>query len=66
MGNTCRWEELHNSGIAISRDLQVNYPEPRHYNFFMSPVGEGAEYLLLIRDDTESRMQERRMPKPSR
>ncbi len=57
VGNTCRWEELHNSGIAISRDLQVNYPEPRHYNFFMSPVGEGAEYLLLIRDDTESRMQ---------
>lgn len=57
VGNTCRWEELHNSGIAISRDLQVNYPEPRHYNFFMSPVAEGAEYLLLIRDDTESRMQ---------
>ena len=57
VGNTCRWKELHNSGIAISRDLQVNYPEPRHYNFFMSPVAEGAEYLLLIRDDTESRMQ---------
>ena len=57
VGNTCRWEDLRNSGIAISRDLQVNYPEPRHYNFFMSPVGEGEEYLLLIRDDTETRMQ---------
>jgi signal transduction histidine kinase len=45
---------VRNSGIAITRDLHVNYPEERHYNFLMSPVGEGSEYLLLIRDDTES------------
>lgn len=54
VGGTCTWEEVCNSGIAISRDLHVNYPEERHYNFLMSPVGDGSEYLLLIRDDTES------------
>lgn len=55
VGNTCSWTDLKESGIAISRDLQVNYPEPRHYHFFMSPVTNGAEYLLLVHDDTETR-----------
>ncbi len=54
VGGTCTWQEVCNSGIAISRDLHVNYPEQRHYNFLMSPVADGSEYLLLIRDDTES------------
>ncbi len=54
VGGTCTWQEVCNSGIAISRDLHVNYPEERHYNFLMSPVADGSEYLLLIRDDTES------------
>lgn len=52
-GGTCHWEDLCNSGIAITRDLQVNYPEPRHYHFHMSPIAGGSEYLLLVRDDTE-------------
>lgn len=52
-GGTCRWEDLHRSGVAITRDLSVNYPEPRHYNLLMSPVAQGEEYLLLIHDDTE-------------
>ena len=52
-GGTCYWDELRNSGIAITRDLQVNYPEPRHYHFHMSPIAGGSEYLLLVRDDTE-------------
>ncbi len=52
-GGTCHWDELRNSGIAITRDLQVNYPEPRHYHFHMSPIASGSEYLLLVRDDTE-------------
>ena len=56
-GRTIAWEELKNSGIAITRDIQVNYPEPRHYNFLMSPVAEGSEYLLLVQDDTEKRTQ---------
>ena len=55
VGNTCSWDDLKESGIAISRDLQVNYPEPRHYHFFMSPVTNGSEYLLLVHDDTETR-----------
>lgn len=54
VGGTCNWAELSGSGVAMTRDLHVNYPEPRHYNFLMSPVAEGAEYLLLIRDDTET------------
>ncbi len=55
VGNTIQWQELKESGIAISRDIQVNYPEPRHYNFLMSPISQGEEYLLLVRDDTEQR-----------
>ncbi len=56
-GGTCLWEDLCNSGIAITRDLQVNYPEPRHYHFHMSPIAGGSEYLLLVRDDTEQHAQ---------
>ena len=52
-GGTCHWDDLRNSGIAITRDLQVNYPEPPHYHFHMSPRAGGSEYLLLVRDDTE-------------
>ena len=54
VGGACSWEELKGSGVAITRDLHVNYPEPRHYNFLMSPVAGGEEYLLLVRDDTET------------
>ena len=53
VGGTCSWKELCGSGVAITRDLHVNYPEPKHYNFLMSPVADGVEYLLLVRDDTE-------------
>lgn len=56
-GGTCTWEELKESGVEISRDLQVNYPAPRHYNFYIAPIGDGAEYLLLVQDDTETRVQ---------
>ncbi len=58
-GQTCTWEELSTSGNAITRDLQVHYPEPRHYRFFMAPLGsevkegESRQYLLLIQDETE-------------
>ncbi len=54
-GGTCKWSELKGSGVAITRDLQVNYPAPRHYNFLMTPVAGGDEYLLLVHDDTELR-----------
>ncbi len=55
VGGTCKWSELAGSGVAITRDLQVNYPAPRHYNFLMTPVAGGNEYLLLVHDDTERR-----------
>ncbi len=55
VGGTCKWSELVGSGVAITRDLQVNYPAPRHYNFLMTPVAGGNEYLLLVHDDTERR-----------
>lgn len=55
VGGTCNWQEVSSRRLAITRDLHVNYPEERHYNFFISPVANGSEYLLLIRDDTESR-----------
>lgn len=58
VGGSCTWEELRASKAAIVRDVQVNYPAPRHYNFFITPIAEGQEYLLLVRDDTEA--QERR------
>lgn len=55
VGMTCTWRELQKSGVAVARDLQVNYPEKRHYNFCITPLGQGEGYLLLIQDDTESR-----------
>lgn len=55
VGMTCTWRELQKSGAAVARDLQVNYPEKRHYNFCITPLGQGEGYLLLIHDDTESR-----------
>ncbi len=52
----CSWGELRAAGSAsIVRDVQVNYPTARHYHFFITPLREGTEYLLLVRDDTEER-----------
>lgn len=50
----CTWAELQESRAAIVRDVHVNYPAPRHYNFYISPIADGQEYLLLVRDDTET------------
>lgn len=52
---TCSWDELRESGATITRDVQINYPEQRHYKLMMSPLNKGSEYILLIQDDTESR-----------
>lgn len=55
VGKTCTLAQLSESKLAISRDLQVNYPEERHYNFYMAPIGDPSSgYLVLIHDDTES------------
>lgn len=53
VGGACTWADLRNSQAAIMRDLHVNYPAPRHYNFLLTPIANGREYLLLVRDDTE-------------
>ena len=53
VSGSCTWAELCASKAAIVRDVHVNYPAPRHYNFLISPISEGQEYLLLVRDDTE-------------
>ena len=55
VAGSCTWAELCASKAAIVRDIQVNYPAPRHYNFFITPIAEGNEYLLLVKDDTEAR-----------
>ena len=45
---------------AVSRDLEVFYPENRYLNFYIKPVEpkeekENAAYVMLVRDITESR-----------
>ena len=45
---------------AVSRDLEVFYPESRYLNFYIKPVEpkeekENAAYVMLVRDITESR-----------
>lgn len=54
VSGTCTWEELAASKVAIVRDIHVNYPTRRHYNFYVSPLAGEHEYLLLVRDDTEA------------
>ncbi len=55
------WSGLGKPGRAMSRDLEVFYPENRFLNFYLSPVddGEGAGealgYVMLIRDLTRTR-----------
>ena len=53
VSGACSWKELCDSKASIMRDVHVNYPAPRHYNFFLSPIAGGREYLMLVRDDTE-------------
>ena len=45
---------------AISRDLELFYPENKYLNFYIKPIGANSEnadpvFLMLIRDITESR-----------
>ena len=49
-------------GKAVSRDLEVTYPEHRYLNFFLAPLeeesGEEVEalgYVMLVRDITQTR-----------
>lgn len=51
------WESLAESGGAVSRDLEVFYPENRYLNFYVTAIDEQEEmgFVMLIRDITQTR-----------
>ena len=55
------WRILGKPGTAISRDLEVFYPENRFLNFYLAPIegatptGEALGYVMLVRDLTLTR-----------
>lgn len=55
------WNTLGKPGHAISRDLEVFYPENRFLNFYLSPIDDGEKsgetlgYVMLVRDLTRTR-----------
>jgi len=55
------WDNLvSGKSDAISRDLELFYPENKYLNFYIKPIGANSEnadpvFLMLIRDITESR-----------
>ena len=50
----CSWQELQKNGVAVMRDVHVNYPTNKHYNFLITPLTGEEGCLLLVRDDTEA------------
>ena len=50
------WESLAKSGGAVSRDLEVFYPENRYLNFYVTAIDEHEElgFVMLIRDITQT------------
>jgi PAS domain S-box-containing protein len=57
------WKSLIRPGRqAVSRDLEVFYPDNRFLNFYLAPIAEDLDgkeeqigYVMLVRDITESR-----------
>lgn len=54
------WQSLAKPGHALSRDLEVFYPEHRFLNFYLSPIDSGDAatplgYVMLVRDLTRTR-----------
>lgn len=51
------WEALAKSGGAVSRDLEVFYPENRYLNFYVTAIDEHEDlgFVMLIRDITQTR-----------
>lgn len=56
LGRDYSWKHIRESRAAISRDIEITYPEHRFLNVYLSPVGNGEEtgYLIVIRDETAS------------
>jgi two-component system, sporulation sensor kinase E len=51
------WDTLSKSGSAISRDIEVFYPENRYLNFYVTAINEHEDlgFVMLIRDITQTR-----------
>ena len=55
------WESLAKPGHAVSRDLEVFYPDHRYLNFYLAPIedsGAPLGHVMLVRDLTSTRAQE--------
>ncbi len=58
LGKDCSWQTIQQSRVAVSRDVEIFYPEHKYLNIFISPIGHGARsHLILIRDETYNRQQ---------
>lgn len=51
------WEHLLHSGAAVSRDIEIFYPENRYLNFYVTAIDEHEDlgFVMLIRDITLTR-----------
>lgn len=55
------WSTLAKPGMAVSRDLEIYYPENRFLNFYLSPIkpdqptAQAVGWVMLVRDLTSTR-----------
>lgn len=56
LGRDYSWNHLKGSRAALSRDIEISYPEHRFLNIYLAPIGCDDEtgYLIVIRDETLS------------
>ena len=57
LGRDYSWKQIRESRAALSRDIEITYPEFRFLNIYLSPIGDNGEeagYLIVIRDETLS------------
>ena len=58
------WSTLAKPGMAVSRDLEIFYPENRFLNFYLSPIkpespsAAAVGWVMLVRDLTTTRQEE--------
>lgn len=53
LGRDCTWDTIQQSRTAVSRDVEIFYPEHKFLNIFISPIGGRSQgHLILIRDET--------------
>lgn len=56
LGRDYSWKQIQASRAALSRDIEISYPEHRFLNIYLTPIGNDDEpgYLIVIRDETLS------------